>query len=388
MKNYKAMSKLKISKTYAEEFDEKCAKHNAHGFLRYITEPDDKNISLLDLFKEIEKTIIWQQVEPESEINLNEKQFKAIISDFYETYFPYKAKEVKQILNRSHPYFIDRAGNCHINFIKAEKNDFRSSNVGHAGRRTYLEFNVYFHNNVDDLSTTAHEIAHAISSHHKHLIELIRSDTNQSEIDKYIQRKNNFDNDCIGEIESLIVEKLFIHYLHDMGLITEKDLCNFEKKQQATLLSEINLIQEEREILKELPCPVTEKSLANLVKNLEKTKNKRLIERIEKMHDNDRHSSYMFRYIVGRIVSEEWMKKYLASGKQKQTKMLEQFEHYLDNTYKLNLNNACDELLNLDFTSIVENYVIDKLNQRKAKQQKKSDKLDNNENAEEERHII
>lgn len=106
------------------------------------------------------------------------------------------------------------------------------------------------------------------------------------------------------------------------------------------------------------------------------------------MHDNDRHSSYMFRYIVGRIVSEEWMKKYLASGKQKQTKMLEQFEHYLDNTYKLNLNNACDELLNLDFTSIVENYVIDKLNQRKAKQQKKSDKLDNNENAEEERHII
>ena len=61
----------------------------------------------------------------------------------------------------------------------------------------------------------------------------------------------------------------------------------------------------------------------------------------------------------------------MASGKQKQTKMLEQFEHYLDNTYKLNLNNACDELLNLDFTSIVENYVIDKLNQRKAKQQKK-----------------
>lgn len=86
------------------------------------------------------------------------------------------------------------------------------------------------------------------------MIELIRSDTNQSEIDKYIQRKNNFDNDCIGEIESLIVEKLFIHYLHDMGLITEKDLCNFEKKQQATLLSEINLIQEEREILKELPA--------------------------------------------------------------------------------------------------------------------------------------
>lgn len=32
MKNYKAMSKLKISKTYAEEFDEKCAKHNAYGF--------------------------------------------------------------------------------------------------------------------------------------------------------------------------------------------------------------------------------------------------------------------------------------------------------------------------------------------------------------------
>ncbi len=358
------MSRLKITKQYAQEFDYKCACADSHGFLRFITNPNAENISLLDLIAKVEDVIKFKPNKNKDNINLDEEKIFKCMDEFFCLYMPQKAEQVKSILNRTHSYFIDGNGVSHVNFISVKKEDNHSSNVGHCGKNSFLEFNVYIHNAIDDLRTTAHELSHALSSHHQHLIKLIRSNASMEEIEKYTQKR--FEKDCIGEIESYITEKLFNRFLIKKGVFSQEDLRNYENVQQESLLNEINLIREERDIIKKLSCPVSFESLDKLVKNLQRQHKNRLLERIEKMHDENKNSPYMFRYVVGRIVSEQWMKEFdSATDKEKQFEMLDNFQKYLDKTHELNLDTACEKLTGHNFACLVKDYVNDSVNQNK-----------------------
>lgn len=355
---------IKISNKFAEEFDKNCASVNAHGFLRYITEVDANNISILDLVGEIGRTIKFDRHYKDKDINLTLDELKSYVIEFYSKYLPQKADEVKSILNNTSPYFTDENGNSTVNFEQVDKDDKRSSNVGQSGRQPYLNVNIYLHGNIDDLRTTAHELAHAISSHHKHIIDLVRSNAPNNEFRKAIHP--SFACECIGEIESYIVEKLFNRFLLSKKIYTKKDMLNYQNQQYDTLLSETNLIQEEADILKHLPCPVTQESLQILVDRLSKINNKTLLRRIKLMHDDKKCSSYMFRYVVGRVISELWINKFDAcSTKQEKQKMLDNFQKYLDKTHSLYLDDACKKLLGLDFVSSVEVYCLNQINNLK-----------------------
>lgn len=114
---------------------------------------------------------------------------------------PQKIDEVSQILNNTHPYFIDENGKSHINYIHTSEDDARTSSVGSPNNQSYLELNVYLHNSIGDLRATAHEISHALSSHHQHRIELSRLGNASPESHKHTHRI--FEQDCIGEIETI-----------------------------------------------------------------------------------------------------------------------------------------------------------------------------------------
>lgn len=366
-----AMSKFNVTKQYAQEFDLKCAKVNAHGFLKFLTETDSNNISLLDLIAQVEDTIVFEPAKDDRDIELNEQNISNCINEFFSIYMPQKAEQVRQILNKTHPYFIDSDGGTHVNFIPVKKGDTHSSSVGHSGTHSFLDFNVYIHNSLDDLRTTAHELGHALSSHHQHLIKMLRSNVSTQEIDKYTQK--SFKKDCVGEIESYIIEQLFNRFLIKKGLYTKADLENYQKSQQASLLSEINLVREERYIIKGLSCPVSYESLDNLVNSLQKNNQNRLVERIKKMHDDDKCSSYMFRYIVGRIVADQWIRNFeKATDRQTQVEMLNNFQAYLDKTHKLDLDSACEDLLGQNFACVVEDYITTKTNEKKHVQEERT----------------
>ena len=357
---------LNITQRYTEEFDEKCARVNAHNFLKFLTEPNANNISMLDLIFNVGAIVEVKPYHKDINLDIDENTFVTVLNDFFAKFLPQKAEEVKQILNKTHPYFIDREGNTHIKYEKVSKSDGSSSNVGHSGRNTYLEFNVFLHNDLNDLRTTAHEIAHALSSHNQQIIKLIRSNASKEEFDK-ITITNPFENDCIGEIEGAIIERLFNYYLVQKDVYTESDIENYERSEQDSLLCEISLIREERDVLKELPCPVTKESLEKLVKTLRIKGNYRLIDRIEKMYDNKgRCSSKMFRYFVARIVGDRWIDKFTKLKNDKQrNEMLDNFQKFLENTHKLDLDSACEYLLGHDFCSIVEDYITDNIAKRK-----------------------
>lgn len=355
---------LDITQKYAEEFDEKCARVDAHGFLRFLTEPNANDISILNLIANVEAITEIKPHHKDFALDTDETTFINILNDFFSKYLPQKADEVKQILNKTHSFFIDREGKTHIRFEKVLSDDKRSSSVGHSGRNTYLEFKVFLHNNLSDLRITAHEIAHALSSHNQQIVKLIRSNSSREELDKITR---SFEKDCIGEIEGAIIERLFNYYLMQKGIYTESNIENYENSEEDSLLCEINLIREERDILKELSCPVTKESLEKLVKSLVAKKNYRLLDRIEKMHDNkDRYSSKMFRYVVAKVVGKKWINNFirLKSDKQRE-EMLDNFQQYLDNTHRLDLDSACEYLLGDDFCSIVEDYITHKLGKKK-----------------------
>lgn len=364
------MVKLRITRRYAEKFDKKCAIADSHGFLKFLTKPNSNNISLLNLIADIEDSIQFKPNKRDRDIKLDEKTIANYMCEFFSIYMPQKREEVEQILNKTHPYFIDEKGKSHINFIHAKKGDEHSSNVGHHEKHSFLEFNVYIHNSLDDLRTTAHEISHALSSHHQHKIKMLRANEPKQEHDKNTQKR--FEKDCVGEIESHITERLFNKFLVEKGLYSQEDLANYEQLQKNSLISEINLIREERDIIQNLPCPVNQESLKNLVNHLQKENCDRLVSRVGKMHDEKKYSSYMFRYVVGRIVSEQWMRNFdNASDKQTQLKILDKFQTYLGKTHELDLDSACEDLLGQDFAGVVKEYIAQNQKENGQLQEKK-----------------
>lgn len=358
--------KLNITEKYVQEFNERCANFHAPEFLRFITETDGNNVSYLDLIGQLENVIKLSPYKQEKKINLSTEEMTAIIEEFYSKYFPKKAHEVKQILNGTHPYFIDTNGNSTVHFEKAKPDEKRSSNVGHSGNNPYLNFNVYLKDTIEDLRTTAHELSHAISAHEMKIVDAIKEKAPKKVFDRLTKDKS-FSSDCICEIESHIIEKLFNKFLLSIGIMNEEDIKVYENSEKISLVSEITLIREERDILKHLTFPITQESLTALVEKLYKDKNFRLIDRIKKMHDTSRNSEHMFRYVVGRVVADVWFKKYRECKTNKERRgMLESFQKYLNKTHKLNLESACEELLGLDFTSIVEDYCLGKISDIKT----------------------
>ena len=100
------MFKFKITKQYAQEFDAKWAKVNAHGFLRFLTEPDANNISLINLIAQVEDTITFEQSKHDRDIQLNEQNISNYMNEFFSKYMPQKAEQVRQILSNTHTHIL------------------------------------------------------------------------------------------------------------------------------------------------------------------------------------------------------------------------------------------------------------------------------------------
>ena len=351
---------FRVTESFAREFEEKCQRARSHDFVRFLTRPNEKGNSILRLIATVEDEINLKPVYPDRKIVLDKQIILSYMKEFFSLYLPKKADEAMKILSGEHPYFKDENGESHVNFITAENGAGKSGNVGHYGRQDFLEFNVYIHNLVSDLRVVVHETSHGLSGHHQHLIELIRENSPENEVEGYVRGRGRFDKDCVGEIESHIVERLFNRFLVQKGVYTKEDMTNYDNMEKNSLMSEINLIREEKDIIEKLPQPVTFDSLDNLVSDLQKSGNMRLVERVRKMHDEKKHGSYMFRYVVGRIVADQWIKAFDSADVKTQTEMLDRFQDYLGQTDKINLEDATKMLLGKSAEQVVLGYAHDR----------------------------
>ncbi|MBO7508447.1 MAG: hypothetical protein J6T39_02245, partial [Clostridia bacterium] len=282
-----------------------------------------------------------------------------LISDFFKEYFPKKSIEAISILEKTNPYFFDKDEKCHIDFFRVLPDNKSTSSVGHHGNDDFLTFTAYLHGTLSDMRIITHEITHGISSHHKKMIDLIDLG-NQKAVRDYQRTMSSFKHDCVGEIESHITERLFNYFLYKKKLLSKDDLINYDNLQRSSLAYEINTIKEECEVLKNLDCPVTFESLKKFVSNMEEQENFRLVDRTKKMMDKNQNASYMFRYVVGRIVAYEWFKEFKSTTtNDERCEMLAKFENFLDNTDSLTLDDACKFLLGKSFEKVANDFTHD-----------------------------
>lgn len=354
-----------INKKYSDELKSRCEEARADSFLKFITETDENNISILDLIANVEDVLRNKRGKPFRKTNFSQDEIIHGVKCFYLHYFPKKADEVIQILDGKHEYFFDKDGKSTVRIAKANENEKVFSAVGHRGRDKFLTFDVYLRGNANDMVVMAHELAHAISAHHKEAVKSIRAGKSDKEIDA-ITKNKTFDNDCIGEIESHIIERLFVRYLFLNGVYSKEDLNNYNNFDRCELQREINLIREEADVIKALPKNFTYEDLRALVVKFETEGRKRAGDRIGKMHDDgEANSGRRFRYVVARIVSDCWLNEFDKQDETGKKQMLDNFQNYLDETHKLGLDGACEFLLNQNFNCTVEDYITNRIAENK-----------------------
>ena len=341
-----------ITDAFFYKFERKCANNHAHEFLDYITYKRN-GPTIADAINQIGFYSTPKPISSPRKINVNKEIAGDLVCEFYAKYLPQKAKQVQQIINQNHPLFLDKSTNTYQIFI-TDGTQQKVNAVSLKTDKPYLILECNVTPDVEGPRVLAHEVAHAISMHQQHRLKLVKNNANMKEFNQYSTAF--LGKDCIGEIESYIIENLFNDFMLKKGLYTPEDLKQYKQEQQNSLLHETNLIREESDIIKNLPCPVTKESLENLQNNLNANSNQILSNRIQKMANEEYSSQYMFRYVVGRVVADVWIKHFTTANKATQQQMLNNFNNYLDNTHNLTLDDACQTLLDEDFVNVAQEY--------------------------------
>ena len=346
-----------MARKYAQMLDENCARVNAHGFHRFIDQKTD-DYSIVDYIENIRASLDFEPSEPLRVKASYEEQIR-IVKDFYKKYFPTYSDKVDSILDGKHPDYR----------VSIEYGVRNKSYVGHKDLDTELQFMVGLDGPLDGTITLAHELSHAVSAHHTSTIahtQAIRDASLPEERDRlkgdfhaYIGHIKSFDVDCLGEIESYVVEKLFVKYLLDKGIISASDYENYFSNENNSLIHDIDRVLGEHELISNLPCPITYDSLLKLVQS--KASDPRfeagvnLMRVLAEAKDEGESGKYRFRYVVGRIVSSLWYENYLSTDDRRA--MLDSFAKYLAKTDQINVDDACEMLLGRDLVNSLADYV-------------------------------
>ncbi len=343
---------MQITQHQADIFNEKCKKIKAHGFIHFLKNTKIENSSLLYIISELGANLHVSPSTPPPKLNITIDEMKALVIEFFYTLSNKLGDEVKAL-------FTDGNPNYNINFINVPAKDHRSSGVGHRDHNTYIDFTLYLHGGIvmDDLITLAHESSHAISSHHLHDLELILNNSSQKEIDEYHSMRFQPEHDSVGEIESHIVEELFLEFLLKKKFVTTEFIDEYHNNKLLSMLNNINTVMEESSIISKLPCPITLNSLNALLNELQKDKNHTLIKRGERMFVDNPKCKHFFRYIIAQIVSDSWYELYLSADKKTKKEMIKTFEKYLNHTHEINIFRASEILLNNKLENTLMDYL-------------------------------
>ncbi len=350
---------------FVEKLNEKCKKVQAHGFKNYLHDAVYGGKSAINRLKEIRTECEdFLPIEQEKQLNLSQEKLLEIVKDFYRTLSPSLSQKVDSILNKENPnpdYKVE---------IIEDKNDkrFGRSFAEHSNRNSYIYIQISLDGTVEGLRVAAHELSHAMSSQHTKKTDLIKQNDENKFID-FINSLGKYDRDCIGEIESHIIEYLFMEYLVNRGIISNDDFKNFESIRHNTLLNNLDLIREEYDILSHVGCPITAKSFERFVKRLQSPFSKKerfkyvmnrsrfMAERNKEDNTHNAYSQYRFRYVIGEIVSTLWYDQYCQANKTEKQEMIKKLEDYLSKTDSITLSSACPELVGLGIGDTFKDYI-------------------------------
>ena len=264
------------------------------------------------------------------------KQIRSMMNDFFsKNYSKALTAEVNSILDGTNTYFVDpETGERKVFF-----NNTGNNAVVIKDGNKYLEFYVGIKNCLNDYLHTAHELSHAMSAHYRTKVDNIRNS-----IDFLV----SYDpiHDGMTEIEALITERMFVKYLLNNRLIKDRDA-------KAYLNSDMTSLRWELRSIIGGDGKISDQIYGN--EN----------ERVGNQKDGKvRRGDYYFRYVVARIVADQWIKKYSSASEKEKEVMIENYEDYLKHTDEASIDSACQFLLGKDFVNVAQDFMKDLKNEQ------------------------
>lgn len=338
--------------------EDKCFKVGAHDFNKYLHESKFSGKPLIDVIHELklQKKYI-KKIPNEKNLHLPIEKQKDIVIKFYKSLNAELGKRVENIFNNTDLRYS-------INITQDLSKDC-GGGVSTRDGSNLIHLDANLDSGIHGLRVLAHEISHALSSLKTKAYDIMNNGS-KKDLEDFFHHLGNFSVDSIGEIESHIVEFLFMDYLTNQKLISKEDYQNFEDRRNNSTLNNIKTIIEESYIFDNIQPPITpvkfekfEKKIGGIIKT---KKYKKLMNRVINMYTRDEHSGYSqydFRYVIGEVVSSNWFEKYTISTPQQKQEMVNEFIKYLDHTHTMNLESSCADLLGLSpgktFSSYISN---------------------------------
>ena len=291
----------------------------------------------------------FKPIKKQNYIPFNKQELMSEVLTFYKSYFPNKAKIVESILNGTHPLFKDKKGNYHVTIEMG----YPSGHVSAKSKKdlgSFLELVVCGENDFNLYTTLAHELAHALSERHQ-------IDVANARKGKVRKTHLPYEQDAVVEIESIIAERLFLRYALKKGLIDKKEFKNEENKFDNMIIHECYIIQKYKEITAPLGKSTTKDDVLKYVQHLKKNRRNFSLDFLISIANKNRPISYKYRYVVGGIVADKWIKKFDQANSREKRIMLKNFSDYISFNSGAELNRTCKQLLGKDFNKLTEDYI-------------------------------
>ena len=208
-----------------------------------------------------------------------------------------------------------------------------------SGPNYTTEVIITYENSPKGVLMAGHECAHAIGNRSKYNVRP--------------------DDDCIGEIESLFTERLIADVLLKMGTLTQEEYESLQNECINNLKKNCEIALERVRLLKNLTLPVTKEQLDDLVLSLEDEPNKEsLLKRLQRVPHDRRSAPYVYRYIVGEVVSSKLYRRYLDDKED----TMDRFYVMLENNVHYKLDDVTDWFFKENPQETFESYLrnIDK----------------------------
>jgi len=358
-----------------ESFNEETRRLDALNYNTFLNEEIFKNKSIIDAIIMLQNYVHCKRVQKINKRITNESSINLVL-EFYEKLG--LKENLEPILSGKHPMFDTRIS----------KND-ESSFVSHKFLDPKLTFNVGEMGTFYGIINLAHESAHAINGHYSKFSKLINKQNKiihkfgkdskefqdfDSQLCEFINKATQPLKDCVTEIETHIVENLFLEFALNKNLISPEDKENYCQLNMNSMRRDIAVILQENYIygairnIKESKNntnnEITEKEYLELKEELKSVNHQDFMERLNfiskrrKYNDLNNNCKYKFRYIVGNIFATVWIDEYRSSKKQEKQKMLEDYKTFLLNNNKYNLDSAMKLLLpNENYETTINKFV-------------------------------
>lgn len=355
------INETQISSEDLKVLNECLYRTHAKHFNDFLSRKIDGNFTYIQSLKQLVKTIKFTPAKDNHPVDLSEAELMQTVIDFYHGVHPDLGEKVERIFSGNQITY-----NIHLATNKSDKR-FGLNNVIERHDQNQLDFNVTLTPDVDGMLNLTHELSHALSNRTLTSLQLLKkrkfSDEDYEEFESFHTINMQPHVDCVTEIESHIMELLFMQSLKKINLISEEIMQDLLNVRNNSLRNNLTNIIAEYQALEMMGYPVTEENY-NKFATWSKENNTYLLKRIQTKIDaekidncNNDFAKYKFRYVVAELVSTVWFNKFTHSNQNEKRKMLKTFLSFLNNNAHTDLSHAVNGLLDMSVEDMGKEFV-------------------------------